>query len=206
MSPTGATPPDAPAPTAPAHDLSGLIASVDRLTAHAGDWSTRRVLDEGLDLVRDVSWADTCALFRVDRNAVTVLHTRPTAPPSAAIATEGPVAVAAALGAVPATTGLLRAATVPADWFPWGLAPIQADRFVLVDDARCLPASPDGHVTLGSLGVRSCLHLPLRQKARTVGALQLFWSSPRLAWDDDRGRLLRTLGRFLLSFDERSRL
>jgi GAF domain-containing protein len=183
---------------------------VDRLTAHAGDWSERRVLDEGLDLVRDVSWADACGLFRVEHNTVTVLHTRPSTPegdPSrrAPHVEPAPVAVAATLGAVPAATGVLPAQSVPTDWFPWGLAPIQADRFVLIDDARSLPATPDSAVTLGSLGVRSCLHLPLRQKARTVGALQLFWTSPRLAWDDDRGRLLRTLGRFLLSCDERSR-
>ena len=66
-------------PDAPATDLSGLSASVDRLTRHATDWSTRRLLDEGLDLVRDVSWADASALLRIRRDQVTVLHTRPIA-------------------------------------------------------------------------------------------------------------------------------
>ncbi|HMX64131.1 MAG TPA: GAF domain-containing protein, partial [Microthrixaceae bacterium] len=94
---------------------------------------------------------------------------------------------------------------VDTGWFPWGLAPLAADRFVLIDYARALPADHDGARTLGELGVRSCLHLPLRQRGRTVGALQVFWSEPRLAWDDDRGRLLRTLGRFLLTCDGRVR-
>ena len=43
------------------------------------------------------------------------------------------------------------------------------------------------------------------ERGRTGGALQVFWSGPRLEWDDDRGRLLRTLGRFLLSCDGRAR-
>lgn len=183
-----------PGPAAALPDLHGLSASIDRLTAHAGDWGTRRLLDEGLDLVRDASWADSCALLRVHRGRVSVVHRRPGL---AAAATAPPLAPGGDRGIDPPVPPV--AATVPADWFPWGLAPIDADRFVLIDDARNLPLTPDGDVTLGSLGVRSCLHLPLRQKARNVGAVHLFWSEPRLAWDDDRGRLLRTLGRFLLT-------
>jgi len=168
-----------PRPDAPSTDLHRLSASVDRLTAHADNWSTGRLLDEGLDLVRDVSWADSCALLRVSRGRVHVVHARPGLP---------------ADSPVPPVDG-----SVPTGWFPWGLAPIDADRFMLVDDARSLPAGPDGPTTLGELDVRSCLHLPLRQKGRTSGAIHLFWNEPRLAWDDDRGRLLRTLGRFLLT-------
>ena len=179
-------------PGAPATDLHGLSASVDRLTAHATDWSTRRLLDEGLDLVRDASWADACALFRVGSDEVTVLHARPALRvDGSTLDPEAPLPPVCAV--------------VPTGWFPWGLAPIQADRFVLVDDARRLPASPVDGATLGSLVVRSCLHLPLRQRGRMVGALQVFWSEPRLAWDDDRGRLLRTLGRFLLTSAGRER-
>jgi GAF domain-containing protein len=185
--------PTRPPADAPAADLHRLSASVDRLTAHVADWSTRRLLDEGLDLVRDAAWADACALFRVGDDEVAVLHTRPTLRPDGSALDEGDVPRPPV------------SAVVPTDWFPWGLAPIQADRFVLVDDARSLPASPTDGATLGSLGVRSCLHLPLRQRGRTVGAIQVFWSEPRLVWDDDRGRLLRTLGRFLLTCDGRQR-
>lgn len=201
-----------PRPDAPSTDLHRLSASVDRLTAHADNWSTGRLLDEGLDLVRDVSWADSCALLRVSRGRVHVVHARPGLPGEPAMASTATAGVSTAIIDGPADEGGGHDApgsaevpippvdsSVPVAWFPWGLAPIEADRFVLVDDARSLPASPVGPTTLGALGVRSCLHLPLRQRGRTVGAVHLFWNEPRLAWDDDRGRLLRTLGRFLLT-------
>ena len=184
------TDPDAPLTDPSGPDLAGLSASIDRLTDHAHDWSTQRLLDEGLDLVRDACWADAAALFRVGARRAAAVHARP----SVRSRRTRPGGVCAP---VPDS--------VDTGWFPWGLAPLAADRFVLIDDARALPADPDGARTLGELGVRSCLHLPLRQRGRTVGALQVFWSEPRLAWDDDRGRLLRTLGRFLLTCDGRVR-
>jgi hypothetical protein len=158
--------------------LHRLSAAIDRLSAHAGDWSTQRLLDEGLDLVRDAAWADWCALLRIDGDRVVTVHGRP-------------------VDAV-APTGPFRP-EVPVDWFPWGLAPVRADRFLLVDDARLLPVSPEDEGSLDDHGVRSCLHLPIRERGATVGALHVLWSEPRLAWDDDRGRLLRSLGRFLLT-------
>lgn len=158
--------------------LHGLSAAIDRLTDHAGDWTTPRLLDEGLDLVRDASWADACALLRCDGVRVVAVHGRPTD----VVGDDGPIA-----------------AVVPASWFPWGLAPVRPDRFLLVDDARLLRTSPDDGPTLADVGVRSCLHLPLLERGEPVGALHVFWSEPRLAWDDDRGRLLRSLGRFLLA-------
>ncbi len=158
----------------PLHNLS---AAIDRLTAHARDWPEDRLLDEGLDLVRDASWADSCALLRVEGDRVRPVHRRPAAPVEHA-APGGPV---------------------PVDWFPWGLAPVQPDRYLMVDDAAGLPLDPDGRVLLGDLGVRSCLHLPLRERDTTVGALQVFWNEPRLVWDDSRGGPLRTLGQFLLA-------
>jgi GAF domain-containing protein len=158
--------------------LHALSAAIDRLTEHADDWSVPRLLDEGLDLVRDASWADSCALLRIDGDGVVPVHGRP----ADAVAPDGP--------AVP---------RVPVTWFPWGLAPVQADRFLLVGDARTLPVRPDRPAVLGDSGTRSCLHLPLRERGGTVGALHVFWSEPRLEWDDDRGRLLRSLGQFLLA-------
>lgn len=180
---------------APVTDLSALSGSIDRLTRHASRWSVQRLLDEGLDLVRDASWADASALLRVGPDGATLVHARPTLPypdlrrgrPDGTTQ-EPPTPIA----------------SIPAGWFPWGLGPIRPDRFVLVDDARALTAMPDDDRTLGSLGVRSCLHLPLRQRGRAVGAVHVFWSEPRLAWDDDRGRLLRTLGRFLLGCADRA--
>ena len=158
--------------------LHALSAAIDRLTDHASDWTTPRLLDEGLDLVRDAAWADACALVRSEGDRVVPVHSRPLD----ATVPGGPVPPA-----------------VPDTWFPWGLAPVHADRFLLVDDARTLPATPEGSPTLGELGIRSCLHLPLRTRGAALGALLVFWSEPRLEWDDDRGRLLRSLGQFLLT-------
>lgn len=158
----------------PLHTLS---AAIDRFTENAGSWSAVRLADEGLDLVRDAAWADACALVRVEGGRAVPLHRRPRDP--------------APLEGAPCVE-------VPVEWFPWGLAPVSPDRFLLVDDATSLPIAPDGAPTLGQLGYRSCLHLPLHERTGPAGAVQVFWREPRLVWDDDRGRLLRNLGRFLL--------
>lgn len=152
---------------------AGLSAAFERLSTHSSEWEPRRVMDEGLDLVRDASWADSCSLYEVDEVRAVEVASRPR------------------LDDDPVTVGV--------EWFPWGLAPVAAERFLLVQDATALPRSPDGDVFLGDLGIRSCLHLPILERQRAIGALHLHWTSPRLVWDDDRGRLLRVLGRFLLS-------
>ena len=159
-----------PTTTGPA----GLSADVARLSRHADGWSRERVLDEGLDLVRDATWADACRLFRIDEGG----HAEEVA--------ARPADLAPRLGRQPAT------------WFPWGLAPVNPRRFVLISDAAALACTPDGSPLLGEIGVVSCLHLPILERQRPIGAMQLFWTEPRLAWDDERGRLLRLLGRFLL--------
>lgn len=151
----------------------GLSAAFDRLSAHSGDWSAQRVVDEGLDLVRDSMWADRCALYAVHGQHVERVAHRP---------------ASSATGPSP----------LSAEWFPWGLAPVSPRRYLLIDDARTLAIAPEGGLTLGELGVHSCLHLPILERTRPIGALHLFWHEPRLAWDDARGRLLRSLGRFLL--------
>ena len=153
---------------------AGLSAAVDRLSTHSTEWSCERVLDEGLDLVRDCSWADASMLYAVAPDRVTELSRRPVSPwPTPA--------------------------ELPLDWFPWGLAPLSPQRYLLVEDATALPVSPGSGETLGDLGIRSCLHLPILERSVPVGAVHLYWSEPRLHWDDERGRLLRTLGRFLLA-------
>lgn len=157
----------------------GLGAAVARLSDHAEEWGADRLLDEGLDLVRDSTWADVVLLHSVEGDAVRVVGRRP--------GRIGPD------GHGPDLPDLL-----PGDWFPWSLAPARPKRFLLVDDATRLPSAPGGP-SVGELGYRSCLHLPINERGRPVGALHLYWAEPRLAWDDDHGRLLRTLGRFLLS-------
>jgi len=134
-------------------------------------------MDEGLDLVRDASWADECHLYAIRGESALKVAGRP-ARPQCAIDDDP--------------------AGAPLSWFPWGLAPVNPSRFVLVADAAGLPSSPDGGATLGDAGTCSCLHLPILERERSIGALQLYWSEPRLAWDDERGRLLRLLGGFLL--------
>lgn len=154
----------------------GLSRAFEHLCAHAPHWELARVLDEGLDLARDAVWADACALHRVEGDEMVEVARRP-------------------VGVI--TPELPRGE--PLNCFPWDLAPVQAERFLLVSDARVLPARHGERTTLGSLGVHSCLHLPILERDAAVGALHLFWSGPRLDWDDDRGRVLRSLGRFLLA-------
>lgn len=154
----------------------GLSGAFAHLCEHAGAWDTARVLDEGLDLARDAVWADACVLHRVQGDEMVEVARRPVDPDAA---------------------GTHRGE--PLDRFPWDLAPVQAERFLLVSDARVLPVRHGASTTFGSLGVRSCLHLPILEREAPVGALHLYWSGPRLAWDDDRGRVLRSLGRFLLA-------
>lgn len=150
-----------------------LSSAVDRLTAHAADWSTSRILDEGLDLVRDCAWADGSALHATHGDRVVTLCRRPAVD-------DAPLA------------------DLPIDWFPWGLAPVNPRRFIFVENAGALPATPAGGTTLGDLHVSSCLHLPILERQQPIGALHLFWSEPRMVWDDESGRILRSLGRFLL--------
>jgi len=159
----------------------GLGAAVARLSDHAEEWGGERLLDEGLDLVRDSTWADVVLLHSVERDRVRVVARRP-----------------GRAGFDGSHSGPDLPDLVPGDWFPWGLAPVRPKRFLLVDDASLLPVSPGGP-SVGDLGLRSCAHLPINERGRPVGALHLYWAEPRLAWDDDHGRLLRTLGRFLLS-------
>ncbi len=99
----------------------------------------------------------------------------------------------------PSAVGLDPARRAAARLVPLGLAPLNPQRYLLVEDAAALPSSPDSDQTLGDLGIRSCLHLPILERSAPVGAVHLYWTEPRLNWDDQRGRLLRTLGRFLLA-------
>jgi hypothetical protein len=154
-----------------------MSAAVDRFTVGTATWSARRVLDEGLDLVRDACWADGAALVVVHDAQIRTAHRRPTE-----------------LGG--------RAWTPdrgPDHWLPWGLAPVRPDRFLLVDRAGALPVAPGAAPSLRALGITAALHLPIRERHTAIGALQVVWSEPRLAWDDELGAPLRALGRYLLT-------
>lgn len=159
----------------PATQLT-LSAAVDRLSAHAPEWSTSRVLDEGLDLVRDCSWADGSVLYAAQGDRVVTVCRRPAPGEDERHGTD-----------------------LPLGWFPWGLGPVNPRRFIFVEQAGALPAAPGDRRTLGDLQVSSCLHLPILERQQPIGALHLFWTEPRLVWDDDCGRILRSLGRFLLA-------
>jgi GAF domain-containing protein len=159
-----------------------LSAAVERLSQHARDWPAHRLLDEGLDLVRDSTWAEISILHSVGPDGIRVVARRPDPGESGS--------------RVP---GADIPSTLPAGWFPWGLGPVNPRRFLLVEDATSLPVGPGRSPTVAALGMRSCLHLPILERQTPLGALHLYWSEPRLAWDDDHGRLLRTLGRFLLT-------
>ncbi|MGB6059618.1 MAG: GAF domain-containing protein [Microthrixaceae bacterium] len=154
---------------------SSLSAAVDRLSTNTPRWTNERLIDEGLDLIRDYCWAGSSALYGTRGGSAELIRVRPSTHP------------------------LEEPATISDTWFPWGLAAMNPERFIFVEQAEQLPALPCGSATLGDLGIRSCLHLPILERRRPVGFLQVFWPEPRLVWDDDIGQILRSLGRFLLS-------
>lgn len=89
--------------------------------------------------------------------------------------------------------------------FPWGMGILSASRFLLVEDASSLPAgagSPAGP-SLGELGLRSAVHLPLWAGNRAIGAMHLYWTKKVSEWDDQPGALLRAVG--VYTFDRISR-
>lgn len=157
-----------------------MTAAFERLSEHADEWGPERVLCEGLDMIRDTSWADECRLYSVRADTASAVE----------------------VASRPSPSGVREANSrevAPADWFPWGLAPVNPRRFLLITDAATLPASPGAICTLGDAGFASCLHLPILERQRPIGALHLYWREPHVEWDDQRGRLMRLLGHFLLT-------
>lgn len=160
--------------------MTALASAIDRLGERSAGWEARRAVDEGLDIVRDYCWASSCALYDCRSDEIELVGHRPNV--------DG-----------------LRGLTLDRSWFPWGLAPMNPQRFVFVEDARQLPAEPGSKMRLGDLGIKSCLHLPILERDRPLGYIQVFWSETRLVWDDEMGLILRTLGRFLLEALDASR-
>ncbi|MEI7887279.1 MAG: GAF domain-containing protein [Actinomycetes bacterium] len=130
------------------------------------------ILRDGLDLIRQECRSDLVTLSSTRNHVVTNLG----ASPSWAVL-ESPVS---------------------ADWFPWGLGMVQPQRFLFLQRAELLPADPMNSRTLGDRGVCSSLHLPILERQQPIGALQIYWSTPRQDWDDHQGRILRSIGRLLL--------
>ena len=153
-----------------------LAAAVANFSESLAGLAPSDILSDGLSLIRQQCAADSVTLYSISQQVVTPLGTSPLTHP----ATE----------------------TSSTNWFPWGLHMAQPQRFLLVQQAEMLPADPITSQTLGVSGVRSCVHLPLVQRQQLLGALQLFWSTPRQTWDDSNGQILRSLGRLLLATNE----
>lgn len=154
--------------------LTGLSTRVDRLTSNSSNWSPERIIDEGLDIVRDHCWAASSTLYvSDDHHAIPVGHR-------------------------PHLVDRHRTA-IDLSWFPWGLSSTNAERFIFVRDAGRLPVAPGSSVILGDHDISSCAHLPIIERGRPIGYLQIHWEEPRLVWDDDSGRALRVLARYLLA-------
>lgn len=157
-----------------------LLAQLQRVIDQSPYWNRDRLLDEGLDMLRDACWADSVVLYTYDQGNFVAAACRPKAP-----------------AYVPGIA--------PSDWFPWGLSQVRPSRFLFIEDAGALAVYPrpdTGYSTMYRLeefGIATCLHLPLNEREQPVGALQIFWSSPQQEWDDDLGRLLRTIGHYLLT-------
>jgi len=149
-----------------------VTAHLDGLLACADAWSATRLVDEALDLARDMVDADRAVMFR------------PAGP------------LMQCVGCRPRQLGDPLCGDAPVDWFPWGLPQVQPRRFLLVDDATGLRL-PDGR-TLGQVGIASVVHLPLAGPDAERGALHLHWAHTVDRWDDRVGALLRAVGSFVL--------
>ncbi len=136
------------------------------------------ILRQGLDLIRQRCSADQVMLYSTLQRRVTPLGTVQS-------------------NNLPSTNQ--NPDSYSTDWFPWGLHIAPPLRFLFVQDAQMLPADPTSGHTLGQIGLRSCLHLTIRERQQPIGALHLYWSESRPNWDDSKGQILRSLGRLLLT-------
>lgn len=159
--------------TSTAPPLTTLVTEIERLTENIAVWPTDRLIDEGLDIVRDHCWAVSSVLYRRSGQSVIPVRRRPNGNDH-------------------------DDHVVDPGWFPWGLGGTKPERFMFIGDAGALPLVSDSVETLADRGITSCAHLPLVERGQPVGYLQIHWGETRLVWNDDAGRILRVLGRFLL--------
>lgn len=155
-------------------DAERLARAVEGLAGRAGSLDTNELLDAGVSLAAEHTGADGMVLYRNDGDRVRVVRRLRTA-------------------------WSPRPEELPADWFPWSLGQVSPNRFLFVADCRSLPVGPGASPSLGDLGIRSCVHLPVLERNQPVGSLQLYWTEPQTAWDDAMGPTLRNLGRFLVA-------
>lgn len=92
----------------------------------------------------------------------------------------------------------------PINRFPWDLAPLRPERFLLVEDvtnlrAEMIRSGPSGpRRTVADLGYASAVQLTLESSGKPYGALHLYFRQRIDTWDDIKGRALRELGVTLL--------
>lgn len=99
--------------------------------------------------------------------------------------------------------GRVRVATPGTESWPaearWGLPGVRPEQFLFVAAAERIPCVAGG--TLGDLGVRSVLHLPVCDRGVSLGALDAAWCHRVERWDDEDGPLVRNVARLLLLDD-----
>ena len=151
-----------------------LARAVESLAQDSVEMNTNELLDRGIQLIAEHTGADGAVVYRYDHDRVRVVRRLRS-------------------GWSP------RPEELPPNWFPWSLGQVSPTRFLFVADSRNLPIGPGASPVLGDIGVASCVHLPVLERQTPVGALQLFWGEPLLAWDDELGPTLRNLGRFMVA-------
>jgi len=151
-----------------------LAHAVEALAQESVELGTNDLLDRGIQLIAEHTGADGAVVYRYDHDRVRVVRRLRS-------------------GWSP------RPEELPSNWFPWSLGQVSPTRFLFVADSRNLPIGPGASPVLGDIGVASCVHLPVLERQTPVGALQLFWGEPLLAWDDELGPTLRNLGRFMVA-------
>lgn len=157
----------------PAHCPTG---GVDAFVRCAPGWPPVRLAQECVRLTAELTASDEV-----------VLHAR-----------QGTQMVCSAMQPPQLTSPL--ATNQEAAHFPWGIDDMMASRFISVENASELPASggSPAAISLGELDLHSAVHLPLRAGNRTMGAVNLYWCQPGVAWDDRVGALVRSIGVFTL--------
>ena len=155
------------------HSQRSLAAAIAVFSEGVAGSAPSGIVSDGLQLIRHQCSADQVTLSSAEQHGVTPVGTSP-------------------------VRNMLRD-SCSTDWFPWGFNVATPERFLFVQNAETLPFAQRSSQTLGELGLRSCVYLPILDRQQLIGALQLYWSAPRTEWDDSTGQILRSLGRLLLA-------
>lgn len=80
---------------------------------------------------------------------------------------------------------------LPLDWFPWSLGSVRPSEYLFVRNAGPLPVTVCRGLCITDLAVGSALMVPLIERARTIGALCVYWRDERQSWpSSERGPVL----------------